>query len=114
MTGTDDPVMARIGEAQQLAGNPADARGPTSRTTPPTSSSGTSALCAADRLTDERARRHHATLDVCGFYPSLHLNIAAAHEKLGDLPAALPHLPEGAYGDLVRGGMEQLRERLGP
>jgi hypothetical protein len=149
--GTDDPVIARIGEVQQRAGDPAEARArfaaiwaeiggedgdPLHVVTLAHFMADVQddpadelewdlrALRAADRLTDERVRRHHASLDVRGFYPSLHLNIAAAHEKLGDLPAArahlakataaLPHLPEGAYGDLVRGGMEQLRERLDP
>ncbi|HXV93076.1 MAG TPA: hypothetical protein VD813_07245 [Pseudonocardia sp.] len=80
------------------------------------------ALAAADRLTDERARRHHDSLAVRTFYPSLHLNLAADHAKLGDrdaarehlsaAEAALPDLPEGGYGDFVRGGVERLREQL--
>lgn len=80
------------------------------------------ALRAADRLTDERARRHHASLDVRGFYPSLHLNAAAAYTKLRDHEAArahlakaedtLPDLPEGGYGAFVRAGITRLRERL--
>lgn len=35
------------------------------------------ALDAASALTDHRAGEHHAGLEVAGFYPSLHLNIAA-------------------------------------
>jgi len=81
------------------------------------------ALAAADELTDERAKAYHHTLAVRGFYPSLHLNIAADFDRLGryeearlhldHAEAALEHLPEGGYGDLIRGGIARLRERLG-
>jgi tetratricopeptide (TPR) repeat protein len=40
------------------------------------------ALRRADAVGDERVR---------GFYPSLLLNVADSHEKLGDLPQALEH-----------------------
>jgi hypothetical protein len=81
------------------------------------------ALRAADGLTDERAKQYHATLAVRGFYPSLHLNLAADHAKLGDpaaarrhldrAEAALPDLPPGGYGDMIRGGVRRLRAELG-
>lgn len=81
------------------------------------------ALEAADALTDERAQQYHATLAVRGFYPSLHLNLAADYEKLGRVDearrhldqaeAALPDLPPGGYGDLIRSGIAELRQRLG-
>ncbi len=81
------------------------------------------ALAAADELTDERAKAYHHTLAVRGFYPSLHLNIAADYDRLGKPDEArehlglaeesLVHLPEGGYGDLIRSGIARLRERLG-
>ncbi len=81
------------------------------------------ALAAADELTDERATAYHHTLAVRGFYPSLHLNIAADYDRLGRpddardhlarAEASLVHLPEGGYGDLIRSGIDRLRERLG-
>ena len=76
------------------------------------------ALRAADGLTDERAQEYHAALAVRGFYPSLHLNLAADHVKLARrhldrAEAALPDLPAGGYGDLIRGGVARLRAELG-
>lgn len=80
------------------------------------------ALDAADSLTDERAKQYHATLAVRGFYPSLHLNLATDLAKLDRLDdarrhlaravQALPDLPEGGYGDLIRSSIDSLRERL--
>ena len=74
------------------------------------------ALEAADSLTDERARAHHASLQVEGFYPSLHLNLADCYRRLGRFDEATRHitlaqakvgaLPEGPYGDMIRGGIE--------
>lgn len=70
------------------------------------------ALDAADALTDERAQQHHAGLQVAGFYPSLHLNLADDLRRLGAPWAAAEHaaeaghhasaLPDGPYGDTVR------------
>ena len=81
------------------------------------------ALAAADSLTGERARQYHATLAVRGFYASLHLNLAADYEKLGQVrdarrhlalaEAATPDLPDGGYGDLIRSGIAAARHRLG-
>jgi hypothetical protein len=76
------------------------------------------ALRAADGLTDERAKRYHAALAVRGFAPSLHLNLAADHVKLARrhldrAEAALPDLPPGGYGDMIRGGVARLRAELG-
>lgn len=81
------------------------------------------ALAAADGLTDERAARYHATLQVRGFYPSLHLNLAADHVKLGDAAAARRHLdlteagfgdlPPGDYADMIIGAVARLRGELG-
>jgi hypothetical protein len=82
------------------------------------------ALRAADGLTDERAQEYHASLAVRGFYPSLHLNLAADYLKLADPPAArrqldraeaaLPDLPAGGYGDFVRAAIARLRAEVGP
>ncbi|MFC4080269.1 hypothetical protein [Amycolatopsis samaneae] len=81
------------------------------------------ALDAADALTDERARRHHASLEVAGFYPSLHLNLADNFRRLGAFEAAAGHidaaerrvsrLPEGPYGDLIRSGIQGVAEAIG-
>jgi hypothetical protein len=81
------------------------------------------ALRAVEGLTDERVRRHHDALSVRGFVPSLHLNVAACHVKLGDralalehldaAEAALPDLPAGEYAAMIRGGAARLRSELG-
>lgn len=80
------------------------------------------ALRAAGRLTDERAQQHHATLHVRGFLPSLHLNLAADHAKLGGQEAARAHLAEAeatldaladdGYGAMIRAGVARLRAEL--
>ncbi|ASR04209.1 hypothetical protein [Gordonia rubripertincta] len=67
---------------------------------------------------DERARTHHAALDVAAFYPSLHLNLADGFRRLGSFDAARRHveaarehmsaLPAEAYGDLIRAATEQV------
>ncbi|MFF5032795.1 hypothetical protein [Nocardia salmonicida] len=71
------------------------------------------ALDAADTLTDTRLNDHHAGLQVAGFYPSLHLNLADNFRRLGAFPAATRHieaarerldiLPDDDYGALIRG-----------
>ena len=80
------------------------------------------ALAAADALTDDRAAAFSPSLTVRGMRASLHGSLAADHEKLGQLAearaqlalavAALPDLPDGGYGDLVRGVVQELRERI--
>ncbi|GAA4487031.1 hypothetical protein GCM10023094_44740 [Rhodococcus olei] len=80
------------------------------------------ALAAADGLTDERAQRYHATLQVRGFAPSLHLNLAADYTKVGDRDAARRHLAraedavdvlgDDGYGRMIRGGIDRLRAEL--
>ena len=77
---------------------------------------------AADSLTDDRARQHHSSLRVAGFYPSLHLNVAAAHHALGQSSEARHHLDRAAqscehladngYGRMIRGAVERLRAEL--
>ena len=80
------------------------------------------ALAAADQLTDERAVRGGVPGGVAGFYPSLHLNLAECHRKLGDLGRAREHLargraavgalPDDGYGRMIREGLDRLAERL--
>lgn len=81
------------------------------------------ALAAADEVTEERARAHHASLSIEGFYPSLYLNLGDDYRRLGDVAtarrhlelgrAALPALPDDGYGGMIRHGLEVLAERLG-
>lgn len=57
-----------------------------------------------------------------GFYPSLHLNMASSYESLGDTLAAHAHLvaaedgldalPDTPYTDVVRTGLDNVRDRL--
>ncbi len=80
------------------------------------------ALAAVAALTDDRAHQHHAGLQVRAFLPSLHLNLADVHRRLGNVPAARDHLaaaevsapdlPSGDYGDLVRSGLGHVRAAL--
>ncbi|MFC9981177.1 hypothetical protein [Gordonia sp. NPDC127522] len=76
------------------------------------------ALDAADALSDRRAQAHHADLSVAGFYPSLHLNLADDHRRLGSFDAARRHLdaarqaagdlPKGPYGTMIRELIEDI------
>ncbi|MGW5751498.1 tetratricopeptide repeat protein [Nocardia rhamnosiphila] len=80
------------------------------------------ALAAADLVTDERAADAGVTLSVSGLYPSLHLNVGECYRKLGDLDRAREHLQraretigalgDDEYGQLIRGGLEQLAQQL--
>ncbi|MFE7226248.1 hypothetical protein ACFU7D_15765 [Nocardioides sp. NPDC057577] len=80
------------------------------------------ALDAAGALTDDRAGEHHAGLEVAGFYPSLHLNIADNLRRLGAFDAAavqigkaeerVAALPQGPYGDMIRAGIRGVREAI--
>lgn len=80
------------------------------------------ALDAADTLTDQRAQEHDPSLQVAGFYPSLHLNIADHLRRLGAFAAAAEHigkaeeraaaLPPGAYGDMIRGAIQGVGEMI--
>lgn len=82
------------------------------------------ALAAADGITDERAAQAGVTLSAAALYPSLHLNVGECYRKLGDLDRARDHLRQaqatiGAlgddeYGQLIKGGLEQLAEQLRP
>ena len=80
------------------------------------------ALDAAGALTDHRAGEHHAGLEVAGFYPSLHLNIADNLRRLGSFDAAAGHidkaeervaaLPPGPYGDMIRAAIHGVRAAI--
>ncbi|WP_129284946.1 hypothetical protein [Streptomyces sp. GZWMJZ-114] len=80
------------------------------------------ALDAADSLTDQRVQEHHTALQVAGFYPSLHLNLADNYRRLGSFEAATehinaahehaPNLPQDAYGALLRTAIEQVSEAI--
>jgi hypothetical protein len=80
------------------------------------------ALEAAEMMTDERAARAGVTGPVAGFYPSLHLNLGECYRKLGDLDVARDHLERGqaaagslgddGYGQMIKGGLDRLGERL--
>ncbi|MFI6236152.1 hypothetical protein ACIBD9_21575 [Micromonospora sp. NPDC050784] len=135
-----DPTMTRIIEAVQLghSGAPAQARelltalwdelGPTGDalhrctlahhladlqdSTEAELSWDERALAAVSELTDERAQRHLPSLQVQAFLPSLHLNLADCHRRLGNVGQAREHLarvrehlvrlPDDAYGDSIR------------
>lgn len=78
------------------------------------------ALDAAASITDERAQAHHQSLQIAGFYPSLHLNIADNLRRLGAFDAALEHiscaeahsdaLADDGYGTMIRTAIEEVRE----
>ncbi|KLL96928.1 hypothetical protein NJ76_07690 [Rhodococcus sp. IITR03] len=80
------------------------------------------ALDAADALTDGRAQRHHDTLRVAGFYPSLYLNLADDFRRLGSFRAAAEHLdrgqdhmsalPDDPYGDTIRTAVHEVRQAI--
>lgn len=80
------------------------------------------ALDAADALTDERTQLHDASLQVAGFYPSLHLNIADNLRRLAAFDTAAAHirtadqrasaLPDNAYGNLIRTAIREVQQAI--
>ncbi|THA23431.1 tetratricopeptide repeat protein [Streptomyces sp. RKND-216] len=80
------------------------------------------ALAAADSLTEDHAARGEHAVAVRALYPSLHLNLAADHVKLGDPGAARRELdrarhaahvlPDDAYGRGVLAAIDRLGRRL--
>ncbi|MFC8709425.1 hypothetical protein ACFUCQ_05715 [Streptomyces sp. NPDC057197] len=80
------------------------------------------ALDAAASVTDDRARQHDSSLAIRGFYPSLHLNLAADFHRLGDTPRARTHLAQArehldalhddGYGQGIRSAVQRLADRL--
>lgn len=80
------------------------------------------ALDAADSLTNTRAQEFDAALDVSGFYPSLHLNLAdnyrrlssftAAQRELAAARATLHTLPETSYGTMIRTAVDEVEAAI--
>lgn len=80
------------------------------------------ALSAADALTEENAAWGEHSLAVRALYPSLYLNLAADHAKLGDAGAArrelrraralLGSLADDEYGAGIRAAVERLELQL--
>ncbi|MEU6136424.1 hypothetical protein [Nocardioides sp. NPDC047086] len=80
------------------------------------------ALDAAEALSDRRAQEHDASLQVAGFYPSLHVNIADNLRRLGAFTAAAEHigkaeerataLPGGPYGDMIHTAIQGVGEAI--
>lgn len=78
------------------------------------------ALAAADRIV--KARPDEASLSVLSLYPSLHLNLADALFRAGNIPDASRHvflarqasdaLADDAHGKMVRGAIESLTARI--
>ena len=79
------------------------------------------ALAAADLLTDERAAHGGVGGSVAGL-PSLHLNLGECYRKLGEVDRAREHLDRGrasvgalgndGYGQMIKGGLDRLADRL--
>lgn len=80
------------------------------------------ALAAVAGLTSSQAQEFHESLEVRGFLPSLHLNLADVHHRLGHLAAARIHLAsaqsfvdalaDDGYGEMIRTGITDLEARL--
>ncbi|RLP98238.1 hypothetical protein [Micromonospora sp. CV4] len=80
------------------------------------------ALAAVADLTDERAQQYHHSMQVQGFLPSLHLNLADDHRRLGNTALAREHLalaerfvgrlPDDPYGEMIRAGIRNATEAL--
>jgi hypothetical protein len=80
------------------------------------------ALDAADLIGDERVCQAGIAASVRGFYPSLHLNLAEAYRKLGDVDRARDHLERGyavmgvladdGYAQMIRAGLDRIADRL--
>lgn len=82
----------------------------------------TRALAAADALTEEKVEWGEYSVAVRCLYPSLYLNLAADHVKLGEPGAArrelrraqgvLGSLADDEYGAGIRAAVERLESRL--
>jgi hypothetical protein len=80
------------------------------------------ALAAADALTDDRVAAGGVATTAAGFYPSLHLNLADAHRRLGDHEraahhvaagtAALAALPDDGYRQMIADALARIESRL--
>ena len=80
------------------------------------------ALAAVDGVSDERAQEFDESLRVRGFMPSLYLSLADDHRRLGDANRAREFLEKAratsdalgddAYGELIRGAMDEVGRAL--
>ena len=80
------------------------------------------ALAAVDGVSDERAQTFHGSLRVRSFMPSLYLSVADDHRRLGDASRAHEFLAKAratsdalgddAYGELVRGVLDDIARAL--
>jgi hypothetical protein len=80
------------------------------------------ALAAVDGVTDERAHEFDRSLQVRGFMPSLYLSLADDHRRLGNpnraheflarARATADALGDDAYGELVRGALDEVARAL--
>jgi hypothetical protein len=80
------------------------------------------AMAAVVDLSDERAQRFHDSLQVRGFLPSLHLNLADDYRRMGDRDRAEHHLdaareltgglPSDDYSSMLEGAIGQVAELL--
>jgi hypothetical protein len=80
------------------------------------------ALEAAQGLTDELLHQHDPSLTLASFMPSLHLNLAADYERLGDDDSARRHvheahtlveaLPNTDEGETTRAAVDRLAQAL--
>ncbi|MCG5463822.1 hypothetical protein AB0K35_25325 [Micromonospora sp. NPDC053740] len=78
------------------------------------------ALAAVSDLTDERAQRYLPSLQVQAFLPSLYLNLADCHRRLGNAGVAREHLararehllllPDDPYGESIRAAVRDFVE----
>ncbi|MBG6104778.1 MULTISPECIES: hypothetical protein [Micromonospora] len=145
---TADPTMTRIIEAVQLGQSGASARarelltalwdelGPTGDalhrctlahyladlqdTTEAELAWDERALAAVSELTDERAQEYLPSLQVQAFLPSLYLNLADCHRRLGNVGLAREHLaqarehlvrlPDDPYGESIRAAVSDFVE----
>ncbi|WP_280234330.1 hypothetical protein [Nocardia cyriacigeorgica] len=80
------------------------------------------ALDAAETLADARVKEFDATLDVRGFFPSLHLNLADNYRRLSAFDAArqqvdaarthLHALPDDDYGAMIRTALDEMADLI--
>jgi hypothetical protein len=130
-------VVALCAEGMAMEGSPADAMRLFEQAWASRSDDFEAAIAAhyvarhqptpADTLRWNALAVHHAELvpdgRAAGFLASLYLNLADAHEKVGERESAasavasaamhLSELPAGGYRELVATGIRRLAERLG-
>jgi hypothetical protein len=70
------------------------------------------ALAAADDVDQERLAAAGTSATVADLYPSLHLNLAAGYQRIGDASLARHHIARGrsALAALAAGGYAQMIE----